>query len=172
MSTNPILTTLLEDIAQPYVTHATGKLLRDILKEFEVFKTDPTRPKKTPANVCDVSSDRIGMYRFPTRYDIVFDMPGVKKADVSITVEQLTDSESGLHKLVIAYDRHPPFNTDLEHDVIIQNTNAQAKGCEQVILPMDADYDTINATLQDGVLYIMIPKTVKAVEKVKKVDIQ
>ncbi|KAL4279771.1 hypothetical protein GQ457_03G041910 [Hibiscus cannabinus] len=87
-------------------------------------------------------------------YKLHYDMPGLTKEDVKITVDDGVLHIKGEHKEEEGWDArsYGHYNTSL-------------------VLPDDAKVDDIKAELKDGVLSIIVPKTEESKKDVKQVEI-
>ncbi|XP_042000460.1 26.5 kDa heat shock protein, mitochondrial-like [Salvia splendens] len=95
-------------------------------------------------------------------YKLQYQMPGVGKDEVKITVEDGVLSIRGEHK-----DQE-------EHDSDDKSWSSSSYGYynTSLMLPEDAKLDEIKAEMKDGVLNIVIPKAQKANKDVKEVEVR
>ncbi|KAG6413304.1 hypothetical protein SASPL_126013 [Salvia splendens] len=95
-------------------------------------------------------------------YRLRYQMPGVGKDEVKITVEDGVLSIRGEHK-----DQE-------EHDSDDESWSSSSYGYynTSLLLPEDAKLDEIKAEMKDGVLNIVIPKAQKAHKDVKEVEVR
>ncbi|KAL1554152.1 26.5 kDa heat shock protein, mitochondrial-like [Salvia divinorum] len=95
-------------------------------------------------------------------YKLRYQMPGVGKDEVKITVEDGVLSIRGEHK-----DQE-------EHDSDDESWSSSSYGYynTSLLLPEDAKVDEIKAEMKDGVLNIVIPKAQKANKDVKEDEVR
>ncbi|XP_021298267.1 26.5 kDa heat shock protein, mitochondrial [Herrania umbratica] len=95
-------------------------------------------------------------------YKLRYDMPGLTKEDVKITIEDRVLTIEGEHK-----EEEGGGSDDDEH------WSARSYGFynTSLVLPEDAKVDEIKAELKDGVLCIIIPRTEQPKKDVKEVHI-
>ncbi|KAK6285087.1 hypothetical protein POUND7_004039 [Theobroma cacao] len=95
-------------------------------------------------------------------YKLRYDMPGLTKEDVQITIEDGVLTIKGEHK-----EEEEGGSDDDEH------WSARSYGYynTSLVLPEDAKVDEIKAELKDGVLCIIIPRTEQPKKDVKEVQI-
>ena len=96
-------------------------------------------------------------------YHIEFDLPGVKKEDINIQIEDGTLSVSGERKL----------KEEIKEENYYKVESSFGSFSRSFSLPEEADIENINAESEDGVLEVVIPKLESAkVDKIKKVEIK
>jgi HSP20 family protein len=95
-------------------------------------------------------------------YYIEVELPGVKKEDISIDVNENTLTISGERKV---RDEH-------KDDNFYKIESLYGKFERSFSLPEDVDSDKIEATSNNGVLEIKIPKVVKVEKTPKKIEIK
>lgn len=96
-------------------------------------------------------------------YHIEVELPGVKKEDISIQIEDGT--------LVVSGERKEKEEIKKENYYKIESSFGSFS--RSFTLPEEADIENIHAESQDGVLEIVVPKLKSAkVDKVKKVEIK
>ncbi|GFQ04600.1 26.5 kDa heat shock protein mitochondrial [Phtheirospermum japonicum] len=95
-------------------------------------------------------------------YKLRYQMPGLAKEDVKITVEDGVLNIRGEHK------EEEEEGSDDEY------WSARSYGYynTSVLLPDDAKVDEIKAEMKDGVLNIVVPKSERAKKDVKEVEVQ
>ena len=87
-----------------------------------------------------------------TAYFVSMDMPGVSKKDLSLEIEEERILVNAMRKRALAG----------------QGENSQ-KVARVITLPQNVDRDKVQAHLEDGVLYLAMPKEEKA--KPKKIEL-
>jgi HSP20 family protein len=95
-------------------------------------------------------------------YYIEVELPGVKKEDINIDVDDNTLTISGERKIK---DEH-------KDDNFYKVESVYGKFERSFSLPEDADTDKIEASSKNGVLEIKIPKVVKVEQAPKKIEIK
>jgi len=95
-------------------------------------------------------------------YYIEVDLPGVKKEDISIDVNEDVLTISGERKV----------KQEHKEDNFYKVESKYGKFERSFTLPEDADSDKIEAVSKNGVLEIKIPKVVKVENKPKKIEIK
>ncbi len=129
-------------------------LLNSMLDEFNVEKTDGFKSNFSPT-----INTREGEYA----YHIEVDLPGVKKEDINIQVEDNT--------LVISGERK--IKEEMKEENYYKIESNFGSFSRSFSLPEEADIENIHAESTDGVLEVVVPKLESAkVEKVKKISIK
>ena len=95
-------------------------------------------------------------------YYIEVELPGVKKEDINIDVDDNTLTISGERKIK---DEH-------KDDNFYKVESVYGKFERSFSLPENADTDKIEASSKNGVLEIKIPKVVKVEQAPKKIEIK
>ncbi|SFV74521.1 Heat shock protein Hsp20 [hydrothermal vent metagenome] len=96
-------------------------------------------------------------------YHIEVDLPGVKKEDIEVKVEDNVLIVSGERKV----------KEELKEENYYKVESSFGTFSRSFSLPEDVDIENIHAESVDGVLEVVIPKLEKAaVDKVKKVEIK
>ena len=96
-------------------------------------------------------------------YKLRFEMPGLAKEDLKITVEDGILFIKGEHK------EEEEETSDDDH---YWSATSFGYYDTSLLLPTDAKVDEIKAELKDGVLNVTIPRTEKKIKDVKEVLIQ
>jgi HSP20 family protein len=107
-----------------------------------------------------VWSPRMDLMEADDHYRMHVDLPGVAKADVSITVED--------NELTIRGERQAGSQAQGDHVVRMERTFGAFY--RSVRLPRAVDENKINATFSDGVLTVTLPKTEKSRPKKIKIS--
>ncbi len=130
------------------------ELLNSMLDEFNVEKSENFRSDFLPA-----INTREGEYA----YHIEVDLPGMKKEDINIQVEDNT--------LVISGERK--MKEEMKEENYYKVESSFGSFSRSFSLPEEADVENIHAESTDGVLEVIVPKLESAkVEKVKKISIK
>ncbi|PNX55397.1 26.5 kDa heat shock protein [Trifolium pratense] len=96
-------------------------------------------------------------------YKLKYDMPGIPKEDVKITIGDGVLTIKGEHKEEKEEARD---NDDHEYWSSYGYYNTS------LVLPDDAKVDEIKAELKDGVLIVTIPRSDKPIKDVKHVNVE
>jgi HSP20 family protein len=96
-------------------------------------------------------------------YHVEVDLPGIKKEDITISVEE--------NKLIISGERKLKDEIKEEHYYKVESSFGSFS--RSFSLPEDSDIESIHAESLNGVLEVVVPKLEKAtVDKVKKITIK
>ena len=96
-------------------------------------------------------------------YHVEVDLPGVKKEDINIQIEDNTLVISGERKVKEEINEKDYYRVE----------SAFGSFSRSFTLPEDVDIENIHAESNDGVLEVVVPKLEKAqIDKVKKVTIK
>ncbi len=95
------------------------------------------------------------------RYVLMFEIPGVKKEDVKLSVHD--------GQLVISGERKAPNFGD--NATWVKKEIFRGKFKRAIELPDDAEVNKISAEYRDGILLVNIPKKVEAQEKEIQINI-
>ena len=96
-------------------------------------------------------------------YHIEVDLPGIKKEDIDIKVEDNT--------LVISGERK--MKEELKEENYYKIESSFGSFSRSFSLPEEADVENIHAESKDGVLEVVVPKLESAkVDKVKKISVK
>lgn len=91
-------------------------------------------------------------------YKMRFDMPGMKKEDVKVWVEEkkmlVVKAEKGSKKKKIGEEEM----VKEEGDVDEWCSKSYGRYSGRIVLPQNVEFENIKAEVKDGVLYIIIPK--------------
>lgn len=94
----------------------------------------------------------VDIAEFDDRYEILSELPGLKKEDLKISVENGTLTLSGERK----HYGFPGGTTVLRHET---DTEPFSRSFD---IPEEVDSDSITAELKDGILRVQLPKMEKA----------
>ncbi len=129
-------------------------LLNSMLEDFETENTSSFKADFTPA-----INTREGEFA----YHVEVDLPGMKKEDINIQIEDNT--------LVISGERK--IKEELKEENYYKIESSFGSFSRSFALPEDADIENIHAESKDGVLEVVVPKLqTQKVEKVKKIEIK
>lgn len=129
-------------------------LLNSMLDEFNIDNNTELKNDFSPA-----INTREGEYA----YHIEVDLPGMKKDDINIQVEDNT--------LVISGERK--MKEEMKEENYYKIESSFGSFSRSFSLPEEADIENIHAESTDGVLEVIVPKLESAkVDKVKKVAIK
>ncbi len=96
-------------------------------------------------------------------YHVEVDLPGIKKEDITISVEE--------NKLIISGERK--LKEEIKEENYYKVESSFGSFLRSFSLPEGVDIENIHAENQDGVLEVIVPKLEKAlVDKVKKITIK
>ena len=95
-------------------------------------------------------------------YHIEIDLPGIKKEDVDINVEDNILTISGKRE----------FKNESKEDDYYKIESSYGSFSRSFTLPEKVDIENIRAASADGVLEVIIPKLKVLTDKVKKIEIQ
>jgi HSP20 family protein len=128
-------------------------ILNSMLDEFV-----PTRENSFKTDFTPTINTREGEFA----YHIEVDLPGMKKDDIDIKIEDNT--------LVISGERK--IKDEIKEENYYKIESSFGSFSRSFSLPEDADVEQIHAQSEDGVLEVVVPKLeVQKVDKVKKVTI-
>ncbi len=105
---------------------------------------------------------QMDMYMTDKTIEIVADLPGIKKEDINLRVENGMVSISHENKNDVQEKGKTYILSEREHGSFER----------AISLPSNADEEHATSEYKEGVLYIHIPKTEKGKEKGKKIEIK
>lgn len=127
MASNPTMNSIFEDMF-PHLRVAASEVLKEFTKDI------------VPPDNNTIDTD---VAKTDNGYTVYADLPGVKKEDVQVYI-----NESG--SLVISAKR-----TRLQ-ETLVQSRRRHGTFKTEVSLPKDANTDTCNSSLKDGVLVVNV----------------
>jgi len=128
-------------------------LLNSMLDEFNPVEQNGFKTEFSPA-----INTREGEYA----YHVEVDLPGMKKEDITIQIED--------NKLIISGERK--VKEEIKEEDYYKVESSFGTFSRSFSLPDDADIENIHAESKDGVLEVVVPKLkVQKVEKTKKIAI-
>jgi len=96
-------------------------------------------------------------------YHVELDLPGMKKEDINIQVEDNTLVISGERKMKEEMKEENYYKVESQYGSFSRSFS----------LPEDADVEQIHAEATDGVLEVIVPKVERSeIDKVKKIEIK
>lgn len=134
-----------------------------IRKSFDLLNTmlddiEQTKDSSLKGDFLPSINTREGEYA----YHIEVDLPGIKKEDVDIKIEDNTLVVSGERKV----------KNEIKEDEYYKIESTFGKFSRSFSIPEEVDFENIHAESKDGVLEIVLPKLEDAkVDKVKKIEI-
>ena len=138
--------------------------MREFRKGFDLLNSmlDEFAPSKNVAFKTDFSP-AINTREGEFAYHVEVDLPGMKKDDINIQIEDNTLIVSGERKV----------KEEIKEENYYKVESSFGKFSRSFSLPDDADIENIHAQSQDGVLEVTVPKLeVQKVEKTKKIEIK
>jgi len=137
--------------------------IREFKKSFDLLNTmlddiEQTKGSSIKDDFLPTINTREGEYA----YHIEVDLPGIKKEDVDIKIEDNTLVVSGERKI----------KNEIKEDEYYKIESSFGKFSRSFSLPEEVDVENIHAESKDGVLEIVLPKLEDAkADKVKKIEI-
>lgn len=117
--------------------------------------------KKELSNVVDFKPN-VNTVEGKSAYHIEVDLPGVKKEDIHINVEN--------NILTISGDRK--VKTEVKEEDYYKVESSYGSFSRSFTLPEKVDVENIHANSEDGVLEVVIPKLETVENKSKKIEIK
>jgi len=127
----------------------------DFLGDFDKMVDNFVRPTMTGMNFtpsCDIRETK-------DHYLVSFDMPGMKKNDIKLEINE--------NQLMVSGERNKQFQEN-EEEGVLRHERVYGQFQRTFTLPTSIDAGKIEAHYEDGVLNIVLPKT----EKLKGRSIQ
>jgi len=129
-------------------------ILNSMLDEFNIESNDGFKADFTPA-----INTREGEFA----YHVEVDLPGMKKEDINIQIEDNTLIISGERKM----------KEEMKEGDYYKIESSFGSFSRSFSLPEDVDVENIHAEAKDGVLEVVVPKLKEdKVEKVRKIEIK
>ena len=94
-------------------------------------------------------------------YMVEFASPGMKKEDFSVNI-------NGEGNLIVKMERKDTQNEENKNAHYLRREFSYAKYEQALILPDDVEKGKISAKMENGILYIELPKTEPAAQKVER----
>lgn len=95
-------------------------------------------------------------------YYVDLDLPGVKKEDVKVEINDNVLTVSGKRNVKEEFKNDDYYKVESKYGEFVR----------KIMLPENIDVDSIQAELENGVLEIVIPKLEKVKEESKKIEIK
>jgi HSP20 family protein len=148
-----------------FVTHYNpNRRIREFRRGFDILNAmlDEFSPTKTDdgfkADFTPTINTREGEYA----YHVEVDLPGMKKEDINIQIEDNTLIISGERKI----------KDEIKEENYYKIESSFGTFSRSFSLPEEADVENIHAESKDGVLEVVVPKLEKPkIDKVKKIAI-
>ncbi|KAK7271695.1 hypothetical protein RJT34_27802 [Clitoria ternatea] len=142
------------------IPYTRSSLFDMMLPSDDPFRILEQTPLNIPKGVETLALARADWKETPSSHVIVLDVPGLKKDDVKVEVEE--------NRVVrISGERKEEEGVEGERWHRAERTNG--KFWRQFRLPSNADLERVNARLQDGVLRITVPKVAEDKKRQPKV---
>ncbi|MES2568420.1 MAG: Hsp20/alpha crystallin family protein [Verrucomicrobiota bacterium] len=106
-------------------------------------------------------SPAVDIYDDKESFRVVYELPGMKKEDIELTVQDNTLTISGERKV----------DTERKEGQTFRSERYFGRFQRSVTLPVPVDSGKVKATYQDGVLSIELPKSEEAKPKQIQVDV-
>jgi len=138
--------------------------MREFRRGFDLLNSMlDTMPEQKESSIKDDFSPSINTREGEFAYHIEVDLPGVKKEDVSVQVEDGVLVVSGERKI----------KEEVKEENYYKVESSFGSFSRSFRLPEEADVENIHAESIDGVLEVVVPKLESAkVDKVKKIEIK
>jgi len=127
-------------------------ILNSLLDDYE-----RSRPGTLTSNFTPSINTREGEFA----YHVEVDLPGIKKDDIDLKIEDNTLTISGERKV----------KEEIKEENYYKIESSFGSFSRSFSLPEDTDLENIHAESTDGVLEVIIPKLETKVDKIKKISI-
>lgn len=136
---------------------------RNFSKNLDMFNEmmNTLEPKTQFANIAEFKP-KVNTVEGESAYHIEVDLPGVKKEDINVDVEDNILTISGERKI----------KEEKKEEDYYRVESSYGKFSRSFTLPQKVDIENIHANTQDGVLEVVIPKLDLVENKSKKIDIK
>lgn len=136
--------------------------INEMRRNFEQLNNMLARTDSTEKNVFTSFTPAVNTREGEFAYHVEVDLPGVKKEDIDINVQDNIVTLSGERRI----------NKELKEDDYYKVESSYGKFERSFSLPENTDVENIRAETADGVLEVVIPK-LEVVEKApKKIEIK
>jgi HSP20 family protein len=138
--------------------------MRDYRRSFDLLNSMfDTIQEQRPALMKNDFNPSVNTREGEFAYHVEVDLPGVKKEDISIQVED--------GRLVISGERKS--KEEVKEEGYYKVESSFGSFSRSFTVPEEVDVENIHAQTQDGVLEVILPKLESTkVDKVKKIDIK
>lgn len=141
-----VFSPIVAEWAWPRRSLSPDAVMGDVFDDFDRIVNSFLRPTYASSinfqPACDIKESK-------DHYLVSFDMPGVKKEDIKIEVQN--------NQMVISGERHYEMQ-DAEGESTLRHERAYGKFERSFTLPSTVNADKIEAQYEDGVLNVAIPK--------------
>jgi HSP20 family protein len=137
--------------------------LNDIRRSFDIFNSivnsvETNRDESSMVAFVPAVNTREGEYA----YHVEVDLPGIKKEDIEIDVED--------NVLIISGDRK--VKNEIKEEDYYKVESSYGKFSRSFTLPERVDTENIHAQSKDGVLEVIVPKLKEQEKKAKKIEVK
>ena len=130
---------------------------RDTFFDLDKFFNSSYQPASRTGNA--VFSPRVDIHEVEDGYELVAELPGISKDNISVAVEDSTLTiEAGIEQENTA-------------GKVLRKERRQGKFTRSFNLGQDIEQSEIKANFKDGLLILSIPKLKEAIVKSRKIDI-
>jgi len=143
----------------------------DPFREMELLQKEMNRlfdfslahsPNEYPALLGGQWSPAVDIHDAKDNFLVKVDLPGLKKEDIDVSVEEDT--------LIIRGEKKR--DNEIKEDNYYRSERFYGTFCRQLTLPASVDSAKVEASYKDGVLKLVLPKKEEAKPKQIKVDVK
>ncbi|QSZ41078.1 Hsp20 family protein [Sulfurimonas aquatica] len=149
-----------------FITHYNPqRSIREFRRGFDLLNSmlDDYAPRSEGSNLNADFSPAINTREGEFAYHVEVDLPGIKKEDIDISVED--------NRLIISGERK--IKEEIKEENYYKVESSFGSFSRSFSLPEGVDIENIHAENEDGVLEVIVPKLEKSsVDKVKKITIK
>ena len=98
----------------------------------------------------------------PETVQVVLDVPGIKEKDIDVTLNDSSLTIKGKRESEVEEKKKNYHRIERSHGEFVR----------RIMLPCEVDRDRVDAKIKDGVLTISLQKSVKAMEREKKIPVK
>ena len=143
---------LVKQTPDNFIKSVNDEISSILNRHFDDLYPESTQDLSMPIEICDKKDE----------YDIRAELPGVKKEDLDIDLNE--------NYLTIRAQKTEEHN---EEDKSYKKSEFQyGEFSRMIYLPQDVDYEKIDAKLEHGILKIKAPKLEKSKDAVKKITVK